>query len=193
LKRLGILALQGDFDRHREYFRKSGALVQLIRHTEELDKVRGLVIPGGESTTIGKLMDRYGFISLLKEKIQKGFPVYGTCAGAILLAKEIKDSDQFRLGCMDIRAERNAYGRQVDSFETDIRGHSLGEEPLHCVFIRAPVLRPLPEAKGLEILVQYQDYPVLIRRLNMLAGSFHPELTDDQRVGDYFLSMIPES
>jgi 5'-phosphate synthase pdxT subunit len=161
---------------------------QAVRYAHEIASVDGLVIPGGESTTIGKLMTRMGLVDLLRERIAGGLPVYGTCAGAILLARHIEASDQTRLGVMDISIARNAYGRQVDSFEADLLVPAFGEPLLRAVFIRAPVITSI--GPSVETIGVFEDRPVLIRQANMLAGTFHPELTDDLRVHRLFVSML---
>jgi pyridoxal 5'-phosphate synthase pdxT subunit len=154
-----------------------------------------VIIPGGESTTIGKLMARFGLLDALRERIQDGMPVFGTCAGAILLATEIVGSDQERLGTMPISVRRNAYGRQVESFEAALvvyvsALHSDGgpgpaaSSPITGVFIRAPMI---VDAGSTTVLAEYEDHPVLVRSVSMLAATFHPELTDDDRVHRYFL------
>jgi pyridoxal 5'-phosphate synthase pdxT subunit len=181
---IGILALQGDFDKHKKHLSGLGVKVKFVRLPEDLSSIDGFIIPGGESTTIGKLLDRSNMLEPLKDLISKGLPVYGTCAGTILLAKSIEEYDQVKLGVMNITVARNAYGRQVDSFETDIN-LKICKEPFRCVFIRAPVITKT--GKNVKVLGVYNNYPVLIQEGNILASTFHPELTDNTAVHKYFL------
>jgi pyridoxal 5'-phosphate synthase pdxT subunit len=185
---IGVLGLQGDFALHLSHLLLCGADARIVRTRDEIQACDGLVIPGGESTTIGKLLDRMGLLPLLKQRIEDGLPVYGTCAGAILLARAIIGSEQLRIGTMDIVVARNAYGRQVDSFETDLSVPALGPGPLRGVFIRAPMIESV--GSGVEVLARFEDRVVLARERNMLAGTFHPELTDDLRVHRHFLDLV---
>ncbi len=189
--KIGVLALQGDFEEHLLTLEKCGVEGMRLRLPQELDGVAGLIIPGGESTTIGKLMDRYGISEKIRQRHSEGMPIYGTCAGLILLAKDIVASQQTRLGLMNVTVERNAYGRQVDSFEADVIAPRLGEVPLRAVFIRAPVVRRVESS--VEVLATHDNVPILIREGNLLASSFHPELTNDLRVHRYFLEMVGKS
>jgi 5'-phosphate synthase pdxT subunit len=185
---IGVLALQGDFEAHRKMLEERlDVRTRLVRAPDEVAKVDGLILPGGESTTIGKLMDRYEVDGAVRARVEEGMPVYGTCAGLILLAKEIEDSDQLRLGLMDVTVARNAFGRQVESFEADIPVPVLGEPPVRGVFIRAPyVTRTGPEV---EVLGRYRDKIVAVRQGNLLGSAFHPELTDDARMHSHFVEM----
>jgi 5'-phosphate synthase pdxT subunit len=162
--------------------------VRLPRHLEQVDR---LIIPGGESTTIGILLNRYNLTEPLRERARNGMPVWGTCAGAILLAREIADArpdGQLSLGLMDIVARRNAFGSQLDSFETDLAVPELGAQPLHTVFIRAPILEK-PGA-AVTVLARLEDGAIVAaRQANLLATCFHPELTNDERVHRYFLAL----
>lgn len=189
----GVLALQGAFREHCRVLNSLGAPCKEIRQLKDLNGIDSLIIPGGESTTIGKLLEDLGIMPSLREKIDAGMPVYGTCAGLILLAKDIENSDQPRLGKMDIRARRNAFGRQVDSFEADLPVSGLGEKAFPAVFIRAPLI--LEYGPNVEVLasVEREGKPlaVAVRQENALATSFHPELTNDPRMHEYFLNMIP--
>ncbi|MBI3921771.1 MAG: pyridoxal 5'-phosphate synthase glutaminase subunit PdxT [Armatimonadetes bacterium] len=185
--RIGVLALQGDFAKHIDSLHRCGAEAFPLRYAEELGAVDGLVIPGGESTTVGKLMDRFGITEPLRERAVAGLPVYGTCTGLILLAKEILDSRQPRIGVMNITVERNAYGRQIDSFEADVSIQSVEGGPFRAVFIRAPIIRSVGES--VEVLCEHNGNPIMARQGSLLGTSFHPELTDDLRVHQYFLSM----
>ena len=147
----------------------------------------GLIIPGGESTTIGKLIERFEIAPAIEGLYQSGAAIFGTCAGLILLAKDIVASDQWRLGFLDATVERNAYGRQVDSFETDLEVSGIEGGPVRAVFIRAPVVRAVHGE--CQTLAEFDGLPVLVRQGNLLGGSFHPELTEDTRVHGYFLTM----
>lgn len=184
---IGILAMQGDFAEHQQILKRCGTDSLLIRKPSELDQVDGLIIPGGESTTIGKLMVQYGLDQAIIDKANEGMPVWGTCAGMIVLAKKIKESDQFSLRLMDIEVQRNAFGRQVDSFETELAIPVLGDRKFPAVFIRAPYIESV--GPGVDILARYNDLIVMAKQKNILVTAFHPELTDDLRVHQYFLQM----
>ncbi len=186
--RIGVLGLQGDFREHVEMLNLIGVKTLVVKLPEDLNLIDGLIIPGGESTTMGRIMENVGIKEPLVEKIKKGFPVYGTCAGMILLSKKVSDYNQPLLGVLDIEVERNAYGRQVESFEVDIKIESLGEKPFRAVFIRAPRIISLGE--NVKVLAEYKGDPVLVREGNILASSFHPELTKDTRIHEYFLRMV---
>ena len=188
----GILALQGAFREHGRILNGLGAPTREIRQLRDLDGIDSLIIPGGESTTIGKLLNDLGIMNPLLSRIDAGMPVYGTCAGLILLAKDIEKSDQPRLGRMDIKVRRNAFGRQVDSFEAELPIPALGAESFPAVFIRAPII--LGRGPEVEVLCgierEGERRPVAVRQGNLLATSFHPELTNDARIHKYFLNMI---
>jgi 5'-phosphate synthase pdxT subunit len=186
--RIGILALQGDFAEHRVMLEQCGASVILIRKPAELEPVEGLIIPGGESTTIGKLMVETGLDRAIVARAEKGIPIFGTCAGMIVLADKIGGSDQFRLRLMDIEVKRNAFGRQVDSFETPLSIPVLGEPAVPAVFIRAPYIDAT--GPGVEVLARHEGKIVMAQQGHLLAAAFHPELTDDLRVHQYFLQRI---
>jgi pyridoxal 5'-phosphate synthase pdxT subunit len=187
---IGVLALQGDVREHLAALESCGARAVKVRTVEELKEVDGLIIPGGESSTVGMLLERYGVMEPLRERIEAGLPVFGTCTGLILMAKEIEGSGQPRIGCMDVAVQRNAYGRQVDSFETSVEALALGIEPLRAVFIRAPkISRTGPEV---EVLAETEGGPILVRQNHLLAASFHPELTADRRVHRLFIEMTQE-
>jgi 5'-phosphate synthase pdxT subunit len=186
--RAGVLALQGDVAEHVRALEEAGArAVVPVRRPEDLDAVDALVIPGGESTTIGRLMREVGLEDAVRVRAQAGMPVFGTCAGMILLATEIADSAQPRLGILPCRVRRNAYGRQVDSFETRLHVPELGAEPLQAVFIRAPYVESL--GAGVESLAEHDGRVVLCRYGRVLAASFHPELTADRRLHRYCLGL----
>lgn len=192
---VGVLALQGDFLEHRKVFERLGATVREVRKAEELRGLDGLVIPGGESTTFCKLMEDFRLYEPLRAFVRGGAPVWGTCAGMIVLAKHASDLPYPTLEAMDIDVARNAYGRQVQSFEADIDVPKLGPEPFHAVFIRAPVVASV--GPGVEVLATCaregeQERPVAVRQGHLLATSFHPELTDDTRMHKYFLDMVSE-
>lgn len=183
---IGVLALQGAFREHQQMLEALGVKTRQVRKPEELEGICGLIIPGGESTTIGKLLVDYGLMEPIRKRAAEGMPIFGTCAGLILLAKDIAGSEQPRLGLMDMRVERNAFGRQVESFEVDLKVPALGEKPLRAVFIRAPYISAVgPEV---EVLARLDDGKiVLAREGRLIACAFHPELTDDNRLHRYFL------
>ena len=172
----------------------SGAEPVAVKRPEQLENLDGHVIPGGESTTIGKLLDRFALLAPLQRKVQQGFPVYGTCAGMILLADRIEGAgvDQPAIGGMRITVQRNAFGRQRESFETDLSIPALGKEPVHAVFIRAPLVTEV--GPGVEVLATLDDGRVVAARQgNLLASSFHPELSDDPRMHCYFVQAMEKS
>lgn len=189
--KVGVLALQGAFREHAAALKRCGCEVVEVRKPINTEGIDALVIPGGESTTIGKLLGDYGLMEPVLAKAHDGLPIFGTCAGAIILARDIVGSDQPRLGLIDIIIQRNAYGRQVDSFEVDLEIPVLGKEPFAAVFIRAPLIK---EARpGVEVLAHYKDGIVLARQGNVLVSTFHPELTSDLRLHRYFLNMAAGS
>jgi len=188
-KRIGVLALQGAFAEHITCLRELNAEALAIRLPQELDNLDGLIIPGGESTTIGNLMMPYGFTERLRELQQHGFPIFGTCAGMILMAKSVIDLDMAIIGTMAIKVRRNAFGRQVDSFETLLSIPVLGEAPFPAVFIRAPVI--VDVESEVEILANLLDgTPVAAQQGTLLVSAFHPELTSDLRLHAYFLDIV---
>ncbi|MGC9320336.1 MAG: pyridoxal 5'-phosphate synthase glutaminase subunit PdxT [Armatimonadota bacterium] len=192
-KIVGVLAVQGDFREHIETLSEiEGVEARPVKTRQEIAECDALIIPGGESTTIGKLMERFELDEPVREMHEQGKPIWGTCAGMILLAKEIVDSDQWRLGLMDITVERNAFGRQVDSFEADLPVDGIDGGPIRAVFIRAPYVREVREECGVHVLASFEDKIVLCRQGNLLASAFHPELTDDRRLQELFVSMIEE-
>jgi 5'-phosphate synthase pdxT subunit len=187
--RVGVLGLQGDFQEHLEVLRRMGIDAVDVRRPEQLDDVDALIIPGGESTTIGKLADLYGLTEHIRERAEMGMPVWGTCAGAIFLAKRVPGRPQTLLGLMDITVERNAFGRQVDSFEADLDVPKLGASPFHAVFIRAPKIAEA--GNGVEVMSRLEDGTIVAARQGkLLATSFHPELTRDDRFHRYLLDLI---
>ncbi len=186
--KIGVLALQGAFREHRWMLERCGAEAVEVRKPDDLDDLAGLVIPGGESTTIGKLLVEWGLMDKIRERAAAGMAVYGTCAGMILLAREIAGSDQPRLGLMDVTVRRNAFGRQRESFEADLKVPEFGAEPVRAVFIRAPFIESAgPDVK---VLAAVGDRIVIARQGKLLATAFHPELTDDDRIHKYFIEMI---
>ena len=192
MKRIGVLAVQGDFAEHIAALARLNVEAQEVRLPEHLDGLDGLIIPGGESTSQARLMDIYGLRSPIIEEVRNGMPVWGTCAGMIMLSGKLVESKPSPLGLMEIEVQRNAYGRQVDSFVIDINFPILGDEPFHAVFIRAPAaVRVGPDV---EVLGELPDgAPVALRQGNLLMTSFHPELTRDTRFHEYFLSLLEPS
>ena len=191
---VGVLALQGDFREHVAILRSIGASPVEVRTPEELADVDALVIPGGESTTIGRLATLYGLIEPIRDRCAAGMPVLGTCAGMIFLASSTVEGDQPQLGVLDATVRRNAFGRQVDSFEAnlDVAGF---DEPMHAVFIRAPWIDKV--GGDVDVLAEVMDplgvtHPVLVRQGRILATSFHPELTGDTRLHELLVSLIDE-
>ena len=188
LARAGVLGLQGDFREHLDTFQRLGSPAVDVRRPEQLDEIDALIIPGGESTTIGKLAQHYGFIPKLRERLAAGMSIWGTCAGAIFIAKDVPGHPHPLAALMDIRVRRNAFGRQLDSFEADLDIPALGVDPFHAVFIRAPLIESVgPEV---EVLSTLEDGTIVAARQGrLLATSFHPELTGDARFHDYFLHL----
>src|SRR2546429_3214047 len=188
---IGVLALQGDFEAHLKMLAELGAEGKAIRLPKHLDDLDGIIIPGGESTTIGKLMVLYGLAEPLKRKIQEGFPVWGTCAGLILLSKETDKAmaGQPLLASMNIRVRRNAFGSQRESFETDLSVPVLGEAPFHAFFIRGPVVEAV--GPGVETLATLDDGTIVaVREGTLLGTAFHPEVSGDPRFHHYFLRIV---
>ena len=181
--KIGVLAIQGDFDAHKKRLEELGAEVVLVRKPEQLDQIDGLVIPGGESGAFLKILGEQG-IAKLKEFVRVK-PTFGTCAGAIMLAKEVTNPDQFGLGALDIRVRRNAYGRQIDS---SIRTGKLGESPLEMVFIRAPKIERM--GPGVEVIATEGNDAVAVRQGKAMAATFHPELSKDTRIHQAFLDLV---
>ncbi len=179
---VGVLALQGDVLEHRRALRRCGAEVVLVRDLDGLAGVDGLILPGGESTTIGKLLERFGMLGPLRRRIDAGLPVLGTCAGMILLSDELdQDTVQPLVGGLAVRTRRNAFGRQRDSFDTRIEVSALAGGPLDVSFIRAPRVEAVLD-DDVEVLAEVGGYPVMVRQGHLLATAFHPEVTGDDRV-----------
>ncbi len=187
-KPIGVLAIQGDFAMHAKMLERIGAPYTLVKHASELDEVSGLIMPGGESTTMLKFFSNEGMGEAIKEFVTSGQPVFGTCAGAILLAKEVLNPPQERLGLLDISIERNAYGRQVDSSVRQGECPELSPRPIEMVFIRAPIIRRVGER--VQVLGRCDGLPVLVEQGNILAATFHPELTEDEAVHRYFIEKL---
>ena len=190
--KIGILALQGAFEEHAKVLEKLGIVSVEIRNLDDFQQVQsdlsGLILPGGESTTMGKLLRDQNMLLPIREAILSGLPVFGTCAGLILLAKEIVSQEESHLATMDIVVERNAYGRQLGSFYTEAECKGVGQIPM--TFIRGPIISSLGE--GVEVLATVDDQIVAAQEKNMLVTSFHPELTDDARLHQYFINMCKE-
>ncbi|HJV46016.1 MAG TPA: pyridoxal 5'-phosphate synthase glutaminase subunit PdxT [Bacillota bacterium] len=187
--KIGVLALQGAVAEHMRLLEKAGAEAVAVKKVSELDEIDGLVIPGGESTTIGKLMKQYGFDQALQQFSDQRKPLFGTCAGMILLAKEIAGQDWCHLGLMDMKVERNAFGRQRESFEVNLLVKGVADD-LRAVFIRAPLI--LETGSNVDILSIHNEQIVAARQEHILVASFHPELTDDERMHAYFLEMVKQ-
>lgn len=185
--KIGILAVQGDFDAHRRRLEELGAETVLVKSAGDLEGLDGLVLPGGESTTHMKFLMGEGLLDPLVERAKRGMALFGTCAGAILLAKEVKNPPQESLGLLDVSVVRNAYGRQLESCVTEASSR-LSDRPLEMVFIRAPVIERAGD--GVEVLAEREGRPVLVRQGRILAATFHPELSSDTAVHDYFLKMV---
>ncbi|WP_449538295.1 pyridoxal 5'-phosphate synthase glutaminase subunit PdxT [Ferdinandcohnia sp. Marseille-Q9671] len=188
--KIGVLGLQGAVREHTRSVEASGAEAIVIKKIEQLDEIDGLIIPGGESTTMRRLIDKYGFLEPLRKFAEQGKPMFGTCAGLILLAKEIVDYKEPHLGLMDVTVERNSFGRQRDSFEAELMIPGIAEDFLG-VFIRAPHI--VEAGENVEILAKHNGRIVAAREGQFLGCSFHPELTDDHRLTGYFVKMVEEA
>ncbi len=185
--KIGVLALQGAVREHCNSLRSCGVEPVEIKYLDQLQEIRGLIIPGGESTTMGKLLIKHQMLEPLTAMGKEGFPIFGTCTGLILLAKEIAGSEQPRLNLMDITVERNAFGRQIASFEKAIDIAAIGPPSFHAIFIRAPYITGV--GKDVQVLVEFDRKIILARHGKLLAAAFHPELTPDLRIHQYFLEM----
>jgi len=189
--RVGVLALQGDVREHAAILETLGAEVVRVRFPSDVEGIDALVIPGGESTTIGKLADRYGLVEPLRQAISGGLPTLGTCAGMIFLAGSTTEArPQVQLGVLDVVVQRNAFGRQAESSEREVHIDGV-DEPVRAVFIRAPWIEKIGHA--VEVLAEVEGHPVMVREANVLAVSFHPELTGDTRVHRMLLEMVEEA
>ena len=187
---VGVLALQGDFREHLFALGECGVTGKLVKTESDIREIDALIIPGGESTTISKLAKAFGLSELISNRIADGMPTYGSCAGMILVAKSIIDpaSNQETFGGIDMQVRRNAFGRQVDSFETDLTFAGIGGAPFRAVFIRAPWVESV--GAGVEVLASFNGHPVAIRQGHLLATSFHPELTGDNRIHRFFVDQL---
>jgi 5'-phosphate synthase pdxT subunit len=188
--KIGVLALQGAVAEHVRSINAAGAEAVPIKKIEQLEEIDGLVLPGGESTTIGKLIKKYGFDSALKDFSKQQKPIFGTCAGLIIVAERIAGREDVHLGLMDITVERNAFGRQKESFETDIPVKGVCDD-FRAVFIRAPYIQQV--GPDVDVLSEYEGNVVAARQGHLLGAAFHPELTDDHRLHQYFVDMVKES
>lgn len=188
--KIGVLCIQGAVSEHVDALKKCGVDVTCVKRKDQFAELDGLIIPGGESTTIGKLIERVALADRIREMAAEGKPVYGTCAGLILLAHEVEGREQFLLRLMDITVARNAFGRQRESFEKGLHIPVLGENLFHAVFIRAPLIHHC--GKSVETLASCDGKVVAARQDNLLVTSFHPELTDDLRMHRYFIKMVEE-
>lgn len=184
---VGVLALQGDFREHLKVLERLGCETQPVRTRDDLEQVEAIIIPGGESTTIGKLSVRFGIFEPLRNRIEAGLPTFGTCAGMILLAANVTEGHQPLLGSLDVVVERNAFGRQKDSFEADLDINGF-DRPFPAVFIRAPWVAKMGNC--VEVLATIDGHPVMVRQGRVLASSFHPELTGDDRIHSMFIGSI---
>ncbi|MGD0696739.1 MAG: pyridoxal 5'-phosphate synthase glutaminase subunit PdxT [Terriglobia bacterium] len=187
-KPVGILAIQGDFAMHAKMLDRIGKPWRLVKHAADLDEVSGLIMPGGESTTMLKFFESEGLGPAVKDFARQGKPIFGTCAGTILLAKDVLNPPQERLALMDITVERNAYGRQIDSSVRQGDCPEIADHPIEMVFIRAPIIRRVGE--NVRVLGRCGDLPVLVEQGNLVAATFHPELTEDEAVHRWFLRKL---
>ena len=186
--RIGVLALQGAVSEHVDILMRAGADEAIpVRSEDEIKSIDGLVIPGGESTTMGRLIKAFKLEDIIRKRVSEGMPVYGTCAGMILLSSRIEGFDQFKFGFIDLTIVRNAFGRQVDSKEIDLNITGF-DMPFHAIFIRAPVAKD--PGDNVQILSEVPEGIVFARQDNILVSAFHPELGDDTRVHEYFLDMV---
>lgn len=188
---IGVLALQGDVVEHVAALQRAGSQAMEVKTRADLERVDGLIIPGGESTTVMKLLDRFALAAPVVERVKAGMPIWGTCMGMIVIAREVVALQQPSLNLIDISVRRNAFGRQNESAEVDLPIAALGEAPFPAIFIRAPWIESV--GPGVELLAQRDGHGVMVRQDNVLATSFHPELTADPRVHGYFLQMVRDS
>lgn len=187
--KIGVLAVQGAFREHEQILRDLGVETVQVKRTAHLEGLDGLIIPGGESTSIGRLMREYDLIAPIQELAKDGFPLFGTCAGMIVLANKISSGEAFHLGVLDVEVNRNSFGRQKDSFEADVQIPVIeGDEGFPAVFIRAPHIVSVGE--NVDVLATYEDRIVAVQEGNLMAISFHPELTDDNRIHKYFVDIV---
>ncbi len=185
---VGVLALQGDVDEHIAALERAGATARAVKTRAALDASDALVIPGGESTTVMKLLDRFALVDPLRARVRAGMPLWGTCMGMIVMARAVAGLEQPTLGLLDVSVRRNAFGRQNDSAEVDLAIPAIGEKPFPAIFIRAPWIESA--AADVEVLASFGGHGVMVRQGSLLGTSFHPELTADPRVHRYFLEML---
>ncbi len=185
--KIGVLALQGAVKEHCQALAALGIESLQVKYREELDQIAGLIIPGGESTTVGKLLVRNQMMEPLRELGRQGFPIFGTCTGMILLAKDLDGIKQPGIALMEMTVVRNAFGRQIASFEAELDISEIGEEPYKAIFIRAPYVTSV--GAGVQVLSELDDKILLVREGNLLAAAFHPELTADYRIHQYFVDI----
>jgi pyridoxal 5'-phosphate synthase pdxT subunit len=190
-KTIGILAVQGDFAMHAKMLDRIGVPWKLVKHVEDFAEIDALILPGGETTTMLKFLDERKIGEAIKRFAKENKPVFGTCAGAILMATEVLNPEQERLALIDISIERNAYGRQVDSSVQRGECPEISDHPVEMVFIRAPIIRRV--GKGVKVLGRTAELPVLVEQGNLLAATFHPELTTDETIHRYFLKKATQS
>ena len=188
--RIGVLGLQGAVREHVKSLESCGVQAMSVKTVGELESVHGLIIPGGESTAIRRLLDNAGMVAPLIRFCQARKPIFGTCAGLILMAKTLVSGEKHNLGLMDVVVERNSFGRQVDSFETDLQIAGI-DSSFNAVFIRAPHIAEV--GSDVEVLARFEDRIVMVRQAHLLGCSFHPELTDDNRISEFFVKMVEES
>ncbi len=186
--KIGVLAVQGDFAAHGRVLEQLGVPWCEVRHPEQLREISGLILPGGESTTMLKFLLEEGFLEPLQDFARRGGAFFGTCAGAILLAREVTNPRQPSLGFLDISVQRNAYGRQINSFVDRVLSPAFGPPPLEMVYIRAPIITRV--GPGVHVLAEHGGHPVLVEQGRCLAATFHPELTEDRRVHERFLRLV---
>jgi pyridoxal 5'-phosphate synthase pdxT subunit len=191
---IGVLALQGDVLEHLRALRRCGAHAVQVRNLAELAAVDGLVIPGGESTTIGKMLERFGLLEPLRDRVRSGLPTFGTCAGMILLSDELdQDRPQPVIGGLAVRTRRNAFGRQIDSFDTRLEVAGIDGGPMDVSFIRAPRVEDVLDEVEVEVLAEVDGHPVVVRQRHLLAAAFHPEVTGDDRLHAAFVETVREA
>jgi len=187
--KIGVLSLQGDFKEHLEMLRECNVDSVSVKSAEDMKDIDGLIIPGGESTAISNLLQKSNLDKEIIKKHYQGMAVYGTCAGAILLAKDVVGNDRLSLNLLDVSVKRNDYGRQIDSFEAELDIQEIGN--FKGIFIRAPIIEKVNN--GVKVLSKLDNKPVLIQKNNILASTFHPELTNDKRIHEYFVEMVRDS
>ncbi len=185
---VGVLAVQGDVEEHLRALERSGARALAVKNRSELESVAALVVPGGESTTVIRLLERFGLIEPIRERVAAGMPFWGTCMGLIVAAHEVADLEQKTLDLLDVTVRRNAFGRQIASAEVPLEIRALGEKAFPAVFIRAPWIERA--GPGVEVLASHAGHGVFVRQGNVVGTSFHPELTVDSRIHRYFLDLI---